>query len=77
MYIDTEVHEQEIVPYCVALRFLRSHDGLPMVRMMASGKIQAWSETVGPGGEYVEKMEFEPDALGEFDLTAIKQWLGY
>lgn len=77
MYIDNDVHEDEPVPYCVALRFLRNHQGLPMVRMMTSGAIEAWCECVGPGGAYVERKRFEPDNYGEYDLTEIKIWLGY
>lgn len=77
MYIDNHVHEEEPVPACVALRFLRKHDSLANVRMMTSGAVEAWCEAVGPGGEYVERKRFEPDAFGEIDLTEIKRWLGY
>jgi hypothetical protein len=76
MYIDTHVHEDELVPPAVALRFLRSHN-LPMVRYLTSGEVEAWCECLGPGGDYVERMRFEPDAYGEIDLTKVKSWLGY
>lgn len=66
----------EPVPPTVALRFLRSHQ-IPMARYLTNGAVEAWADCVGPGGEFVERQVFYPDAYGKINLTDVKAWLGY
>ena len=59
-----------------AFALLYSHQ-LPMVRFVGS-TLEAWGECVGPdGSEFCERTTFEPDRDGDFDLEAIRDWLGY